>query len=66
MPQSNSQCLYLLDVCVELEYLSLPFHLPHADLTAELGHGQAASLQAKCAVQGPLAPIPDVVKWNLL
>lgn len=33
-----SQCFYLLDVCVELEYLPFPLHLPHTDLTAELGH----------------------------
>lgn len=51
---------------MELEYLSLPFYLSHTDLTTELGHSQAASLQAKGAVQGPLAPIPDVVEWDLL
>lgn len=27
---------YLLNICVQLEYLSLPFHLSHTDLTGEL------------------------------
>lgn len=41
---------YLLNIRVQLEYLTLPLNLSHADLTGELRHGQAASLQAEGAV----------------
>lgn len=57
---------YLLDVSVQLEYLSLPFHLPDADLTGELRHSQAASLQAEGAMQGSLTATPNVIKRYLL
>lgn len=60
-------CLhYLLNIRVQLEYLSFPFHLPDADLTGELRHGQAASLQAEGAVQGSLTAAPDVIERDLL
>lgn len=45
-----SRSHYLLNVCVQLEYLSFPFHLSDTDLTGELRHCQAASLQAEGAV----------------
>lgn len=51
---------------MQLEYLPLPLHLPHTDLTGELGHGQAASLQAEGAVQRSLTAAPDVIERNLL
>lgn len=51
---------------MQLEYLSLPFHLSDADFTGELRHGQAASLQAEGAVQGSLTAAPNVVEWDLL
>ena len=57
---------YLLDVRVQLEYLSLPFHLPDTDLTGELRHSQAASLQAEGAVQGSLTAAPNVIERYLL
>ena len=51
---------------VHLEDLAFPFHLPHADLTGELGGSQAVPLQGESAVQGFLAAVPDVVEGNLL
>lgn len=58
--------LYLLNIRVQLEYLTLALNLSHADLAGELRHGQAASLQAEGAVQGSLAAAPDVVERDLL
>lgn len=52
--------------CVQLENLAFAFHLPHADLTGELGGGQAMPLQGESAVQGFLAAVPDMVEGNLL
>lgn len=57
---------YLLNIRVQLEYLSLSFHLSDADFAGELRHHQAASLQAEGAVQGSLTAAPDVVEWDLL
>lgn len=51
---------------MQLEYLSLPFYLSDADLTGELRHRQAASLQAEGAVQGSLTAAPDVIERDLL
>lgn len=51
---------------MQLEYLTLPLDLSHADLAGELRHGQAASLQAEGAVQGSLAAAPDVIERDLL
>lgn len=65
MTKTNDS-LYLLNIRVQLEYLTLPLNLPHADLAGELRHGQAASLQAEGAVQGSLAAAPDVVERDLL
>lgn len=57
---------HLSQSCVQLENLAFAFHLPHADLTGELGRGQAMPLQGESAVQGFLAAIPDMVEGNLL
>lgn len=57
---------YLLNIRVQLEYLSLPFHLSDTDLTGELRHRQAASLHAEGAMQGSLTATPDVVERDLL
>lgn len=57
---------YLLDICVQLEYLSFSFHLSHTDLTGELWHSQAASLQTEGAVQRSLTTTPNVIEWDLL
>lgn len=51
---------------MKLENLSLPFHLSDTDLTGELWHSQAASLQAEGAMQGSLTAAPDVVERDLL
>lgn len=51
---------------VQLEYLALPLHLPHTDLAAELGGGQAVPLQGEGAVQGLLAATPNVIEGDLL
>lgn len=57
---------HLLNIRVQLKYLSLSFHLSDADLTGELRHGQATSLQVEGAVQGSLTATPDVIKRDFL
>lgn len=65
--QNRSCCfLYLLDVGVKLEYLSLPLHLSDTDLAGELGNHQASSLQTEGAMQRPLTPTPNVIEWDFL
>ena len=51
---------------MQLEYLSLSFHLSNTDLTGELRHSQAPSLQAEGAVEGSLTAAPDVIERDLL
>lgn len=63
---TGEERLYLLDVSVQLEDLTLALHLSHADLAGELRDGQTAPLKAEGAVQWPLAATPDVVEGDLL
>lgn len=63
LARSNS---YLGDVEVEAEALSLPLHLPHAQLAGELAGAEAQALQREGAVQAALGTAPDVVERNLL
>lgn len=57
---------HLCQCGVQLEYLALALHLPHADLAGELGGGQAVPLQGEGAVEGPLAATPYVTEGDLL
>lgn len=57
---------YLGNVKVEAKALSLPLHLPHAQLAGELTGAEAEPLQSERAVQVPLGTIPDVVERDLL
>lgn len=57
---------HLCQCGVQLEYLALPLHLPHADLAGELSGGQAVPLQGEGAVKGSLAATPNVTERNLL
>lgn len=57
---------HLCQCGVQLEYLALPFHLPHTDLAGKLRGGQAVPLQGEGAVQGLLAAIPNVIEGDLL
>lgn len=57
---------YLGNVKVEAEALSLPLHLPHAQLAGELAGAEAESLQSERAMQVPLGTVPDVVERDLL
>lgn len=57
---------YLGNVKVEAKALSLPLHLPHAQLAGELTGAEAEPLQSERAVQIPLGTIPDVVERDLL
>lgn len=57
---------HLCQCGVQLEYLALPLHLPHADLAGELGGRQAVPLQGEGAVKGPLAATPYVTEGDLL
>lgn len=62
---SNTKC-YLGNVKVEAKALSLPLHLPHAQLAGELTGAEAEPLQSERAVQVPLGTVPDVVERDLL
>lgn len=64
-PGAERGC-YLGDVEVEAEALSLPLHLPDAQLAGELAGAEAQALQGEGAVQAALGAAPDVVEWNLL
>lgn len=63
---SSSAERYLGDVKVEAKALSLPLHLPHAQLAGELAGAEAEPLQSERAVEVPLGTVPDVVEWDLL
>lgn len=66
-PQAGSRAeCYLGDVEVEAKALSLPLHLPHAQLAGELAGAEAEPLQSERAVQVPLGTVPDVVERDLL
>lgn len=56
----------LLQCVAELKYLSLSFHLPHTQFTAEFHGGWSQSLQSEGAVKTPLTSTPHLVEWNLL
>lgn len=57
---------YLGNVKVEAKALSLPLHLPHAQLAGELTGAEAEPLQSERAMQVPLGTVPDVVERDLL
>lgn len=61
-----SPSAHLSDIEVDVEALTITFHLPHPHLAGQVTGAGADALQGEGAVQVLLRAIPDVIKGNLL